>query len=191
MIPSYSEGKSSMRVRYLVSACLAGEKCRYDGSSCIYQKVVELVSRGEAIPFCPEVAGGLGIPRERSEIQRVPDQAIVPDGTISHKRVKRPAPQSRPDLLIRPDRKIRVITQSGCDVTHNFLKGAEEALRIVRQNRIECAILKSLSPSCGFGSIYDGSFSGKLMAGEGVTAALLYGNGVKVLSEKEVDSLPF
>ncbi|KPJ89658.1 MAG: hypothetical protein AMS17_00930 [Spirochaetes bacterium DG_61] len=155
-----------MGARYLVSACLAGEKCRYDGSSCAHQRVVELVLRGEAIPFCPEVAGGLGIPRERCEI------------CLSA------------DLLIRSDLLIRVITQSGRDVTYHFLKGAEETLRRVHDNKIECAIMKSLSPSCGFGRIYDGSFSGRLVNGKGVAAALLYAHGVKILSEKEADVLP-
>ena len=152
-----------MRVKYLVSACLAGEKCRYDGNSCAHQRIVELVMRGEALPFCPEVAGGLGIPRERSEIYCAPDSPV------------------------RSGCSLKVITESGRDVTPNFLRGAEETLKRVWKNKIECVILKSFSPSCGFGLIYDGSFSGRLVQGDGVTASLLHANGVRILSEKDVD----
>jgi uncharacterized protein YbbK (DUF523 family) len=142
---------------YLVSACLAGENCRYDGKNCRDPSVEEMVRRGEAIAVCPEILGGLGVPRETCEIIR--DE----DGNAA------------------------VFSQSGKDCTKNFLKGAREALRIARENRITKAILKSLSPSCGFGKVYDGTFSGSLKDGNGVTAELLHENGIQVYKGFEFD----
>ncbi len=142
---------------YLVSACLAGENCRYDGKNCRDPIVEELVRRGEAIAVCPEMLGGLGVPREICEITR--DE----NGNVA------------------------VFSLSGKDCTKNFLKGAGEVMRIARENKITKAILKSLSPSCGFGKVYDGTFSGSLKDGNGVTAELLHKNGIQVCSGCEFD----
>ena len=140
---------------YLVSACLAGENCRYDGKNCRNHFVEDLVSSEKAISVCPEVLGGLGVPRETCEIIR------------------------------KENGDVTVCSRSGRDRTENFLAGAREALRIARKNGITKAILKSLSPSCGFGKVYDGTFSGALKNGNGVTAELLQMSGIQVYSDGE------
>jgi len=80
----------------------------------------------------------------------------------------------------------RVITKSGKNVTKKFKKGARQVLKIVKLFGVREAILKQKSPSCGCGQIYDGTFSGKIIKGNGVTAALLKRNGIKVISEEEL-----
>lgn len=135
----------------VVSACLAGIKCRYDGRSSPCEKVIELVRIGEAISVCPEQLGGLKIPRVPSE--------IVDD---------------------------RVMSKEGRDVTAQFEKGAKESLKIALANNCKEAILKSKSPSCGLGKIYDGTFSGKLIDGDGVFTKLLKENNFKVFTEEEI-----
>jgi len=80
----------------------------------------------------------------------------------------------------------RVITKSGKNVTKKFKKGARQVLKIVKLFGVREAILKQRSPSCGCGQIYDGTFSGKIIKGNGVTAALLKRNGIKVISEEEL-----
>ena len=131
----------------IVSACLAGYRCRYDGEIKPDQKIVSLVKSGQAVPVCPEMAGGLPCPRIPSE--------RTADGE-------------------------RVLAKDGKDVTDAFLLGAEEALRIARLYGCTHAILKAKSPSCGCGEIYDGTFSGTLRKGNGVTAELLMQNGITV-----------
>ncbi len=141
-------------MKYLISACLAGINCRYDGKNTLSQELKKLVRSGEAITACPEVLGGLSIPRDPCEIQ-------VKSG------------------------KRYLISKQGKDCTEQFQKGAEETLKICRDNNIEVAILKQKSPSCGCGKIYDGSFSGKIISGNGITAELLLKNGIRVLTEEE------
>ncbi len=131
----------------IVSACLAGYRCRYDGKICPDEAIVDLVGRGEAIPVCPEMMGGLPCPRIPSE--------RTADGT-------------------------RVVTREGGDVTDAFTLGAEETLRLACLYGCEKAILKARSPSCGCGQVYDGTFSGTLRSGDGVTAQLLRENGIAV-----------
>ncbi len=80
----------------------------------------------------------------------------------------------------------KVINKNGDDVTHNFQKGAKEALRIVKLTKCKKAILKSNSPSCGLEKIYDGSFSGKLIHGMGITSELFIKNGIKIITEKDL-----
>ena len=135
----------------IVSACLAGINCKYDGKNSANEKVIRLVKEGKAIPVCPEQLGGLSTPRESMEI-----------------------------------RNGKVFIASGADVTRQMRRGAEETLKIARLVGAKEAILKSRSPSCGKGRIYDGSFSKKLVEGNGVTAELLLRNGIKVVSEKEI-----
>ena len=140
--------------KILISACLIGDKVKYDGRSNYNEKVKLLLEKYELVPFCPEVEGGLSIPRKPSE--RIKD---------------------------------RVKMQDGRDVTSKFLKGAELALNICLYLNIKIAILKENSPSCGSKEIYDGSFSHKLIKGEGVTTELLRKKGIKVISEEEIDTL--
>lgn len=138
---------------YIVSACLAGIKCRYDGRANSDERIKKLVEEGKAIPVCPEVLGGLPIPRTPCEI-------------------------------IDNNGRIKVINKKGIDCTEEFLKGAKKALAISQIVGAKKAVLKSKSPSCGNGKIYDGSFSGKLIEGQGVTTKLFLNNDIEVYTEK-------
>ncbi len=145
----------------LVSACLAGRACRFDGSANHDDEVGRLVAQGRAVLVCPEEEGGLGTPRPPAEI-------VGGDGH---------------DVLAG---RARVVTHEGVDVTEAYLEGARIALERAQETGAEVAILKARSPSCGRGCIYDGSFSGTAVAGDGVTAALLGSSGVRVLTDEEV-----
>lgn len=138
----------------LVSACLLGISCRYDGESKPCEAVRELMKRHNLIPFCPECYGGLPIPRLPSE--RVGE---------------------------------RVLTKDGTDVTAQYRRGAVQSLQLAQLFGCEAALLKERSPSCGRGEIYDGSFSGRLVPGDGVTAELLMQNGIRVYGESEWQKL--
>jgi len=149
----------------MVSACLLGCECRYDGKSKPCKKVLELTKEKDTvlIPVCPEQMGGLATPRTPSERQRTKD---------GHVR-----------SILRPG---AVLMKDGTDVSQNYRKGAELALRIADLNKIDYAILKSGSPSCGKGLIYDGSFSGTKKEGDGVTTEILKNAGYKVISEEDL-----
>ncbi|WP_027364474.1 DUF523 domain-containing protein [Desulfotruncus alcoholivorax] len=143
----------------IISACLAGEKCRYTGDGFDFPELRKLVDDGKALPVCPEVLGGLPTPREPNEIV----------GGCGY------------DVL---DGKARVLTSSGSDKTEEFIRGAGRVLHKALVNDVKTAILKERSPSCGSNVIYDGSFSGKKTPGCGCTAALLIRNGISVFSEE-------
>ena len=145
-----------MRKRILVSACLLGVCCRYDGRGNPSAQVLDLLKRDdlELIPVCPEQLGGLPTPRLPSE--RVED---------------------------------RIINRAGEDVTDQFQRGAAEALRLARSYGCDVAVLKERSPSCGCGEIYDGTFTGTLVAGNGVTAELLLEHGIPVYGESRISEL--
>jgi uncharacterized protein YbbK (DUF523 family) len=146
----------------LISACLLGLRCAWSGDGrYINNRSVELARLEPLIPVCPEQLGGLPTPRAPQEIQ---------GGTGG-------------DVL---NNKCRVINKDGQDVTREFIKGAEETLKIARQLNIKEFIAKSRSPSCGCGQIYDGTFSAKLTDGDGVTTELLRRNGIKILPEEEL-----
>lgn len=144
---------------YLVSSCLAGVNCRYNGSNTENKIIVELVKRGLAIPVCPEQLGGLPTPRACCEI------------------------------VISENGQKKIISKDGQDVTKKYVEGAEKTLAIAKVIGIKKAILQSRSPSCGCGMIYDGNFKGKLIKGNGVTAELLINNGIEVITENELDKL--
>ena len=135
----------------IVSACLAGYRCRYDGKVNPDPQIVDLVKNGKAVPVCPEMMGGLPCPR-------VPAERTA-DGR-------------------------RVVMRDGTDVTEAFMRGASETLRIAELYGCDRAILKARSPSCGKGTVYDGTFSGTLKTGNGVTAELLMQHGVAVESKE-------
>ncbi len=134
----------------IVSRCLVGENCKYNGGNNYNEKVCEFLKDKEYITICPECDGGLPVPRIPSEISGD-----------------------------------KVISQNGKDVTEYFVKGAEIALDIAIKKGADLAILKQSSPSCGSGSIYDGTFTGNKISGDGITAALLKKNGIKVITEKD------
>lgn len=140
--------------KILVSACLLGEPCRYDGKSKPSEKVIALSEKYDLVAVCPECDGGLPTPRIPSE--RVGDRVFMKDGS---------------------------------DVTENYKRGAYIAYKACQDNSISIAILKARSPSCGKGKIYDGTFSGKLADGNGVTAEFLINNSIPVLTEEELDKL--
>ena len=139
-------------MKILVSACLLGCSCRYDGKSKADERVLALNTCHTLIPVCPEQQGGLSTPRLPAEIQGE-----------------------------------RVIRRDGADVTAEYSMGAREALRLYQLLGCDAAILKARSPSCGKGCIYDGTFSGTLTEGSGVTAALFQQNGVRIFTEDETN----
>lgn len=142
----------------LVSACLIGIKCRYDGKSNLNRKCLKLFKKGELIPVCPEQLGGLPTPRSPQQIQKGTGEDVLKG-------------------------KCKVKNKIGKNVTKKFIKGAKETLKIAKALDAKKAILKARSPSCGCGEIYDGTFSGKLIKGNGVTTALLKRNKIKVYTE--------
>lgn len=136
---------------YLVSACLCGFPSRYDGALCWESHISDLFRRGECVPVCPEVLGGLPVPRPPAEI-----------------------------------RCGRVVNCEGADVTYEYTQGALRALEIGLQNGCTKAILKARSPSCGIGTIYDGTFSRIRVPGDGIFAAMLRHYGFQVVTEEEL-----
>ncbi|PUU94596.1 DUF523 domain-containing protein [Halanaerobium sp.] len=144
---------------YIVSSCLAGINCRYDGGNNLNEKVLELVKAGKAIPVCPEMLGGLETPRLESEIVR--------DESGNRK----------------------VVDKEGRDVTTAFIKGAMKTAAIAKIVDAKKAILQQRSPSCGYGKIYDGTFSGNLIEGNGITTEVLLENGIEILTVDDLDEL--
>ncbi|MFY9114039.1 MAG: DUF523 domain-containing protein [Dethiobacteria bacterium] len=147
---------------YLVSTCLLGIKSRYDGGDNLCRFLTDNRHRMILIPVCPEQLGGLPTPREPAEIRGG-------DGN---------------DVLRE---KATVTTRDGGDVTANFIRGAEEVLKLALFLKVKGVILKEGSPSCGYGRIHDGSFTGGWREGHGVTASLLEKNHFKIYTE---DNLP-
>ena len=137
----------------LISACLLGLPCRYDGASKPHEKALALLQDPSLllIPYCPECFGGLPTPRPPAERCGA-----------------------------------RVINAEGRDVTDQYQKGAEGALRLCRLYGCKQAILKAKSPSCGCGQIYDGRFSKTLIQGNGTTADLLLANEIEVITEEKL-----
>ncbi len=136
--------------KILVSRCLTGECCRYDGKSNLVPEIRELAELGIAVPVCPEVLGGLPTPRTPSEI-----------------------------------RGENVIMRDGTDVTEQFRLGAERAMAVFLEEGCACAVTKAKSPSCGCGTVYDGTFTGTLTPGDGIFVRLLKEAGVPVCTEKD------
>ena len=140
--------------KIIVSGCLLGFPCRYDGKDCYLEKIEELKEKHTLIPVCPEQMGGLPTPRHPSEI-----------------------------------RGNKLMNNIGEDVTENDRKGADTALCIAKMNHVQCALFKQKSPSCGHGVIYDGTFTGTKIPGNGVTSQLFEKNGIRVFSEDEFEDL--
>jgi len=142
---------------YIISACLLGEKCRYNGEGFFSEEVKRMTEGHRYISVCPEVEGGFSVPRPPVEL--LEGRAIRPDGE---------------------------------DITEEFLRAANMVWDRIQSEaaasgeKIELAVLKARSPSCGAGTIYDGTFSGKRVSGDGVFAALLREKGIKVISEEDL-----
>ena len=138
-------------MKIMVSACLMGENCKYNGENNLSEKVLDYVKGHEIIFVCPEVMGGLPTPRVPSEIV---------NGIVTNK--------------------------EGIPVDREFRTGAKKALEIAIENQVDLVILQSRSPSCGSKQIYDGSFSGKKIDGQGVFAKMLLENGFQVLDVEDM-----
>ena len=148
----------------LISACLAGIACRYDGTDCKESRLATLVELGKAKYVCPEVLGNLPTPREPAEIQGGNGEDVLAG-------------------------KAKVIDRTGHDVTDMFVEGAYQALAVAKKLKAKQIVLKENSPSCGSANIYNGRFTGEKQDGMGVTAALLRQHGYSVISEHELDKL--
>lgn len=142
--------ENEQKYEYIVSSCLCGEKTRYDGKTFVNEKIKKLLDEGRVLLVCPEVDGGLSVPRHPCEIY-----------------------------------KNKVMNTAGEDMTEYFVKGAIKTLETAKEYGIKKAILKEKSPSCGSSSIYDGTFSKKLIKGEGITTKLLREHGIEVISDEE------
>lgn len=138
-------------MKILVSACLLGKNCKYNGGNNLNQGVLGFIEGHEVIGVCPEQLGGLSTPRLPAEMV---------EGIVTNK--------------------------EGISVDNEFRKGAQEALAVALEKKVDLAILQSRSPSCGVKEIYDGSFSGKKVKGQGVFARLLTKYGIKVLDAEDI-----
>lgn len=149
---------------YIVSRCLLGENCKYNGGNNLTPDVVQFYDTHRCVTVCPECRGGLPAPRPPAEIVR-----SAADG-------------------------YRIVDRNGRDVTEAFLTGAALSWADVQEYaerngcRIAGAVLKANSPSCGHGVIYDGTFSGRRIPGDGVFAAILRGRGIPVRTEEDLDA---
>lgn len=141
----------------LISACLCGVNCKYNGRNNFNEHIKNLSEKEEVLLICPENIY-LTTPREPVEIVGGDAKKVL---------------QGR----------AKVITATGVDCTEAFIRGAYEVFGIAKKNGVKKAILKANSPSCGFGKVYDGSFSGTLVVGNGITAELLSRNGIEILNE--------
>lgn len=142
------------KIKYLISACLCGIPCRFDGTGAKDPKIEKLVRTQKALPICPEILGGLSIPRDAVEIARGEGKDVLNGST-------------------------KVVSRTGEDMTLFFLQGALISLAIAKKFKITKALMKKNSPSCGCGWIRR---KGKLVKGDGVTVALFKQEGIRVLS---------
>lgn len=139
-------------MKIMVSACLLGENCKYNGGNNLSEKVMKVIEGHEVIPVCPEVMGGLPIPRVPSEIV---------NGVVT--------------------------SAEGRSVDMEFRKGAQMGLSLAKKNNVDLVILQSRSPSCGAKQIYDGTFSGNKIDGQGVFAKMLIENGFRIVDVEDLD----
>lgn len=146
---------------YLISACLCGVNCKYNGLNNYNEICDKLFTSGKAILVCPEQLGGVPTPR-------IPSEIIGKSSNILN------------------NNNDYVIDKNGNDVTPQFVKGAKETLQIAKKLNIKKAILKDGSPSCGVNYIYDGNFNGTKIKGMGLTAQLLKESSIDIISELEL-----
>ena len=137
-------------MKIVVSACLLGENCKYNGGNNFSSAVAEFIRGKDVITVCPECLAGLGIPREPIEIV---------NGNVQHK--------------------------DGSSVDTALREAVAQILSQLQGEEIECAILKSRSPTCGVKQVYDGTFSGALVDGMGILAAALQDKGYKVIDSED------
>ena len=140
----------------ICSACLIGRKCRYDGEAREDARIKKMYEAGTLKALCPESLARLPVPRCPSEISGGDGEDVLSG-------------------------RARVLAQNGSDRTKEFIEGANQFLDAAQRCGAKRAYLKSKSPSCGCGRIYDGTFSARLRGGDGVTAALLKCHGIEVI----------
>ena len=145
------ENRSS-DMKVLVSACLLGENCKYNGGNNYNPAVAEFVKDKEVLPICPEMMAGMGCPRTPIEIV---------DGVL--------------------------MDRNGNNVDVAMREAVAKAMKLIRKEDIQCAVLQSRSPTCGVNQVYDGSFSGKLIEGSGVLAQALKADGYQVIDAEDVE----
>jgi uncharacterized protein YbbK (DUF523 family) len=151
--------------KIFISSCLLGEKVRYHGgdASVISNIIEKWKKEGRIVSLCPEVSAGFSVPRPPSEIYGEGGGSAVIDGTAK---------------VVKKDHK---------DYSDLFILGAKNTMQMILEHKIKMAILKEGSPSCGVNFIYDGSFSGKKVMGQGVTSSLLSRNGIQVFAEIQIE----
>ena len=152
-------------IKILISACLVGERVRYDGKKMSINSPIlaQWLKDGRLVSFCPEVAGGMPVPRPPAEIQSG-DGGDVLNG------------------------KAKIMNSERVDVTDHFLQGTRRVIQFLENNTIKMAVLKSLSPACSVHGIYDGSFSRKIRSGVGILAAFLQDYPVQLFNENQLES---
>ena len=149
-----------MKQSIIISACLLGRECRYNGG---HSKISELDNLDvNFISVCPEEAAKLGTPRSAAELTSSAKKVVSGQG--------------------------KILTNTGVDVTSQFLEGSRSELSKLKSSSASTAILKSRSPSCGFGQVYDGTFTGNLRRGNGIFSQMCEDEGVKVISSDNIDS---
>lgn len=138
-------------MKVLVSACLLGRNCKYNGGNNYNEKVAAFVRDKEVVEYCPEVMAGMGIPRTPMEIVN----GILMDRDGNH-------------------------------VDETVRRAVDKALEEIREMDIDCAVLQSRSPTCGVNQVYDGTFSGNLIPGQGVFAKALAQAGYRVIDAEDI-----
>ena len=151
-------------IKVLVSSCLLGVHCAYDGSGRRFLDVCSLKEQFTLFGVCPETLSGFGSPRDKYEVKGGDGENVLSGDA-------------------------EVVSAKGILATKEFIKGAEKVLKLVLTEKIRYAVLKAGSPSCGHGNIYNGNFDGTQISGSGVTAALLVRHGVRVFTEEQVHLL--
>ena len=149
----------------LVSACLTGEKCRYNSEHRLHPVVDKLSKKNKVIAVCPEVMGGLPTPRLACEIAGADAQLVL-------------------------DAKTKVLNMAGEDITEAVLQGCYKALDMAKKNNIKLAILKDKSVCCAVNKIYDGTFQSRLVKGKGILTLLLEAEGIRVVNSEELFAPP-
>ncbi len=156
-----------MPAKILISACLLGHAVRYDGKGkrLSHPAIDRWAEEGRLVTICPELMGGMSVPRPPAEIE---------------------SGMTGEDVLAG---RARVMELTGGDVTAEFVEGARRALALAEAQGCTHALLIDGSPSCGSLAIYDGAFAGRKHAGNGVTAAVLQRGGIVVVADREIDRL--
>ena len=150
-----------MKKKVLISACLLGKNCSNNGGHSQLTELGEIDV--EWIPVCPEESGGLGTPRPSAEMQENAETILNGKG--------------------------KIINIKGKNVTAEFIKGAEKSLQLGLEAEVKIAVLKSKSPSCGIGKIYDGSFTKSLKTGNGIFAHLCHENDIACISSNNINQI--